>query len=385
LYGSGLRAAAAISARHPSVHFETYAGNRDKDLLAAVARSFSLDYRANDRPDDVRFHYEHPLARPEIYPPLHLLEAVQPIEVEAQCVLRFGFLEGDAIVKADRAVYDPQSAFQPRHFFENGSIADHLAIVANLREAHSLTGESDPKNAGLSLLSSERAEAVVLKCGIHGAILFSHEGISSIPSFRTDAVWPLGSGDIFSAVFAQLWGAEEIAPVVAAERASRLTALYCSNKVLPLAVDAESNSEPFLEQTSTLATSGTLKSPAVYLAGPFFSMKQRWLVRQARTALTNQGARVFSPYHNVGPGPASVVVSQDIDGLEGSDAVLALVDDLDSGTLFEVGYARAKGIPVVAFWQGDGEEAMKMLSGTDCTVCNDFTTSIYKALWAATK
>ena len=385
LFGSGLRAAAAISGHHDSIDFHTYVGSRDREWLAAMALTFSLNLDTHSRPEDIDFRYEHPLSRPDIRPPLHLLQAAEPIEVEADCVLRFGFLEGDAIVKADRVVYDPQSAFSPRRFSENGSTANHLAVVANLREACSLTGEGSIRDAGTKLLASENAEVVVIKYNTRGAFLFTNEGATFVSSYPTSRVWPLGSGDVFSAVFAQMWGVNCATPLAAVETASRLTALYCTTKTLPLPVKAESQWWPDQKLPSPISTSDPHKSPLIYLAGPFFTMKQRWLIRQAHTALIHQGARVFSPLHDVGLGSATDVVAKDIKGLDECDGVLALVDDLDSGTLFEVGYARAKDIPVVAFWQGEGEEAMKMLSGTDCMVYDDFTTCVYNVLWATMK
>src|SRR3546814_15505823 len=79
----------------------------------------------------VAFDYFHPLSTPGISPVPGRLEPLPPIHVEGEVVLRFGMLEGDAIVKADRAVYDPQSAFSTPRFTDNGSQANHLAIVLN--------------------------------------------------------------------------------------------------------------------------------------------------------------------------------------------------------------------------------------------------------------
>jgi nucleoside 2-deoxyribosyltransferase len=93
--------------------------------------------------------------------------------------------------------------------------------------------------------------------------------------------------------------------------------------------------------------------------------------------------KVFSPYHNVGHGPASKVVPADIKALDESDIVFALADGLDSGTIFEIGYARAKGKPVIVFVQRESEGDLKMLEGTDCEIVDDFASAIYRATWAA--
>jgi hypothetical protein len=74
--------------------------------------------------------------------------------VAAENVVRFGMLEGDAIVHADRAVYDPQNVAFPTHFGANGSRAKHLALVLNRAEAAVLAGM--PKATTAELASALR-------------------------------------------------------------------------------------------------------------------------------------------------------------------------------------------------------------------------------------
>src|SRR3546814_14751858 len=81
----------------------------------------------------------------------------------------------------------------------------------------------------------------------------------------------------------------------------------------------------------------TLGAGKVYLAAPFFDLAQRWLVEEARSNLLDMGAQVFSPVHEVGPGPASIVAPEDIAGLEAADVVFAVLNGVDPGTIFEVG------------------------------------------------
>ena len=107
------------------------------------------------------------------------------------------------------------------------------------------------------------------------------------------------------------------------------------------------------------------------------------MVNEVRTILHKFGAKVFSPLHDVGHGSASEVAPADIEVLNSSSAVLALIDGLDSGTLFEIGYARAKDIPVVAFVQNECDSDLKMLEGTHCTIINDLVSAIYNTIWAA--
>ena len=118
-----------------------------------------------------------------------------------------------------------------------------------------------------------------------------------------------------------------------------------------------------------------------YLAGPFSNLAERWLVEEARVHLRSMGLEVFSPIHDVGRGAAEKVTPADLAGLARCDRVLALVDGGDTGTLFEVGYARARNVKVVALAETLTEEQQKMLLGTGCTVTSDFATGIYKTAW----
>jgi nucleoside 2-deoxyribosyltransferase len=89
----------------------------------------------------------------------------------------------------------------------------------------------------------------------------------------------------------------------------------------------------------------------VYLAGPFFSLAERWLVETSRAVLAGLGASVFSPLHDVGVG-GDEVAAPDLDGLRRADAVFALLDGWDPGTVYEVGWAHREDLPVVGFQHG---------------------------------
>jgi nucleoside 2-deoxyribosyltransferase len=119
----------------------------------------------------------------------------------------------------------------------------------------------------------------------------------------------------------------------------------------------------------------------IYLAGPFFTFSQRLLVNDIWNKFKALGLKVFSPFHDVGHGKAQDVVDKDLRGLDESEVVFAIIDGLDPGTLFEVGYAISKKIKVVAYVQNEGEESLKMLEGTNCIIESDFATAIYKTYW----
>jgi nucleoside 2-deoxyribosyltransferase len=175
-----------------------------------------------------------------------------------------------------------------------------------------------------------------------------------------------------------------LSAVEAATEASRAAALYVNNRVLPILseeieADAEFPFSPLELSDKPLAD----QEYHVYLAGPFFNIAQRWLVEESRLALRGMSLKVFSPLHDIGLGSGHDVAPQDLEGLKRCRAVLALVDGVDPGTVFEVGFARSLEKPVVALAESTGEEPLKMISGSGCDVVSDFVTAIYRAAWAA--
>jgi len=376
LYGSGGRAAAALVRRAGSVKLVTYMTQKYRPLLEALSATYGFQIETVEAPYTTRFYYQHPLATPLITPSVASHVALPPIEVNAEAVLRFGMMEGDAKVAGAFVTYDPQSIYSPAHFAVNGSTAEHLSIVCNAAEAQSLAGVSDVRDAARRLAAD--AEVVVVKMGSHGALVQTKESSTSVPAYKTSSVWPIGSGDVFAAVFAYEWGEVRKNPVEAADLASRATASYCETKTLPIPLVSEIPNRSQIKPAPK-----TPEPPQVYLAGPFFTAAQRWLVAELRVCLYQQGLKVFSPFHDVGHGVADDVVPKDIEAIGSSSVMLAILDGLDSGTLFEVGYARALGKPVVGFVQAEGEESMKMLAGTDCLLTDDLVSSVYHTAWAA--
>lgn len=374
LFGSGLRAAAALASLGAEVRLEGFASKESEPAVRASASALGVAVDVHIAAQTVAFVYEHPLATPMILPPPQLTKRGSTIAVDDKVVLRFGMVDGEAVVHADAAVYDPQSAYEPIGFAQNGSTASRLAIVCNRREARLLTGAGSLDEAARRMAEREHASVVVVKRGTHGATVFVDGEFHHVPAFRTTSVWPIGSGDVFSAVFTKAWALENLSAVESARRASLATALYCQSRTLPVVTDLEASA---LEVARVREDAGQ----QIYLAGPFFNMMQRWMIRQAREAISDCGLRVFSPLHDVGHGLAEDVATKDIEGLEASAAVFAVCDGLDSGTLFEIGYARKLGIPVVAFVQSESEESLKMLQGTGCEIVHDFASAIYHLTW----
>lgn len=384
IFGSAGRAALAIANVETPVVLHSY--------MDEVTEQAYLDKRAwvkelNLAPTrvtrTVAFRYLHGLDVPRIdgipdpkYP---------DIQINEEKVVRFGMLEGDAKVNAEWAVYDPQNVRQGKPFDSNGSTAKHLALVLNSWEAAFMAGipGAHPSITAPALSQRQGAEVVVVKMGPEGAFVWTKSGSEQVPAYRTASVWKIGSGDCFVAHFANSWMHDGLHPIAAAQVASKATAYYCETQGFATRqVLADHLFNPVTLSTTYL--SGSRRQ--VYLAGPFFDLSQVWQVEQARANLVDMGLKVFSPYHDIGLGSADDVVAKDLKAIVQSDIVFAIADGLDAGTIYEVGYARALGKPVVAYSERHyGSESLKMMEGSGCVMCSDYTTAVYSALWEAIK
>ena len=358
------------------------------DVLSPAPPSVLEEYEderllgfVSERPADlttempaILFDYVHGMSVPAITPAVSTLPPAPVLQADESLVLRFGMLEASARVTADMCVYDPQSAFGAEPFAATGSRAGRLAVVGNRGEISSLGRDRDPVKAARNLVA-DGAEVVVVKSGSAGASVVTRDDLKVVAARLTENVWPIGSGDIFAAAFTAAWTVNGLDPASAAEFASYAVADYVETMSFPVSIGLRYR---FPERQAVTATGGK-----VYLAGPFFSMPQRWLVDEARRALEELGMKVFSPLHEIGRGSAHEVAPADIAALKTSDSVFAILDGLDSGTLFEVGYARALGIPVYGFSQVTPEEDLKMVAGSGCKIFGDFVTGLHHCAWGA--
>lgn len=378
IYGSAGRAASACAALGASVRLVTLADPQVKAVLdsRSALETFGLLATMIDR--SIVFDYDHGLATPRI---LHARQRHETLAVDGERVLRFGMLESDAIVHARSAVYDPQSAVAPTTFGENGSTAERLAVVLNRDEAGLMAGSvPDPLALAQRVQAKNSADVVVLKMGAAGALVLDGSRSDHIPAYRSERVWKIGSGDTFAATFATYWLCHGASAVSAADAASKATSYYCATQGFVTSTTlTQYSADPIVP--SARFREGW--KPLVYLAGPFFTMAQLWMVTQARNDLLAAGLRVFSPYHDVGHGSAEDVAEADLRGLRDADIVFAIGDGMDSGTLFEVGWARHCGKPVVFYCENESDEAKKMPLGSGCQLVTDYVTAVYAALWTA--
>lgn len=370
LWGSGLRGACAL-VDHEKISFISCIGKEDVAKGEFQCAGFGVDATFHEIPTTVTFIYDHPL-KLETFRPYNVYKnPIQLDRISCTNALYYGMIEAEIALDGDYVVYDPQNG---KSFKSTGSTAKHLAIVLNRSEAYETSGIDDSvdlESVGRQIMHEEKAEVLIIKNGVHGALVFANGKISRVPIYQADKINSIGSGDIFSASFAWKWIAEKMQAHEAAMLASQYTAQYCNDRQLPLTKDPLNTSEVSLKENRK----------KVYLAGPFFSISEKYQIEEVRSLLLRLDVDVFSPLHDVGlEGDPKSIATLDLKGLNSCDSVLAIVDGEDPGTLFEIGYARAMNKDVVVLSTNVKNDTF-MLSGTDCMIINDLTTAIYKSAW----
>ena len=386
VFGSGGRAAFAIATAGTDVDWHYYCPKLEQSNVPVALSSPHLRHHPRTSDELVSFAYFHPLSEPQYRP--SDLPRYDDIVVEGANILRFGFMEGDAIVHGDKVVFDPQSPKSPFSFKANGSTANSLAIVLNAQEVQALGKDEDESQAVRKIWDSEDASVVLVKSGPQGCRVYVDGALQgTVPPYRTDRVYKIGSGDIFSGAFAYNWAEKGMPPHDAADVASRCVARYCDSRQPGVLLDDGTKAlEPITVND---------EQARVYIAGPFFTMAELWLVEQACRALDSLGVSFFSPYHEAGllrdytddqahQKEIERVVEADLKGLGKCKAVLAVLDGCDPGTIFEIGWAVRHNIPVVALSQNPKLADQTMIRGSkNCSICDDFASAIYRVAWAA--
>src|SRR6185437_13710183 len=284
-YGSGGRAAAAVCAVSSETVLHTYAPRNAGPGISHL-REMGIDIRARESAGAIAFAYFHPLSEPHVEPAPTQIHQEAALRVSGETVLRFSFLEGDALVEAGRAIYDPQMSGVTHSFDANGSRANELALVLNEFELRSMAAMEDLSEAADRLLLEQRAVTIVVKRGPRGALVFdSKAGPSHVPAFRSSRVFKIGTGVVFSAMFAHYWGEVGYSAVDATVLASRAVASYCESRLLPIPSGAGFNLEPV----------GLSQVGAIALHGRVDTLGRRYVIEEARFGLTQLGATVICP------------------------------------------------------------------------------------------
>jgi nucleoside 2-deoxyribosyltransferase len=382
ILGSGGRAASVVAGLGFDVTLHTATDVGTAVAIANLGQVFHFSSVEANLTRSGQFQYDHALSTPIISLPIIPTSGLT-VEVDAEDALVFGMLEGPVEVRAKRIVYDPQNPISPEPF-RSRSPTSRIAYVLNASEAKKLAKVDDVLEAARTIVSEYGAEVVVIKRGPWGALVYENGRHERVPAFKTDLTSPIGSGDVFASVFAASWMGNDMSPLEAAMHASRAAALYVNSRVLPIAFEEITSANTFRFPEIDLIERPLIEGEYhVYLAGPFFNISQKWLVDESRLALRRMGLTIFSPLHDIGLGDACDVAPEDVKALRRSRAILALVDGLDAGTVFEVGFARSLEKPVIALAEATPDEPLKMMTGTGCDVVSDFVTALYRVAWAA--
>ena len=361
VFGSGGRSAAAICKLSPGSIFHTYSDDFNSDGITLL-KKLGIKINLYPRPTPIVFSYFHPLSRPFIQPPLTEIEPLPQIHVDGDAVLRFGFLEGDAIVEARRAVYDPQTLSNPASFGANGSLANELAIVLNELELRSATGIEAIDLAAWNIIEHQNAAVVVVKRGIRGAAVYERGGKAvHIPTYRSSRIFKIGTGDIFSAVFAYYWAEKQLPAIDAADIASRSVAAYCSSVKLPLEIDGLANFAPIQCKSSG----------SVLIEGEVDTIGRRYTMEEAQFVLKDLGIDVFCPALG-----CQITLA--------ANAVLILADGLDNLAAERI-LNKIVGKPIVVLRESRIQSSDIFSSRSDIVVVDDFSSALYFIAWAATE
>lgn len=374
-FGSGLRSIYFLLENGVKVTFYTAGNNEVKDYLEVYKNSYkNFSYRCKPTNYFITFKYYFALDNPNLYPNPSLINKSDIINVKTKNIICFGMLESDFEINGDYVIYDPQTSFNPRKFSDFGK-ANKLIYVVNFNEAKSISRKKDIINIVKFFFNEESVFALIIKNGPHGAKLFTKENQegSLIPSYITQNVSKIGSGDIFTTSFSYYLIEKEFALEKAAIYASKATALYCDKQIVKI------NN---LESYTYKQFANNLENKQIYLASPIFSISDLILIDKIREIFLDFGVKVFSPFHDIGMGNDDEVAKKDLEGLNQSDTIFSIADGLDSGTLVELGYGMAKNKKIICYHRTNNEGSLIMLKPSNIIFFDNLTSAIYNTIWS---
>lgn len=370
-FGSGVRAASVLG-----VAAERLVTVADPDTLTDIPAVLN-DVGVSDSPrrHRIEFAYDTPLSPPRLL--MH--DADRDIEVPqvvADDVVVFGMVEAKPTVGARRAVVDPQHSLSLDQVAEL-IMAEELVLVANLREARDLAKEHDLETAVETIFSRIGVAGVVIKAGALGALVFrANAEVVGVSAIATRRVFPIGSGDVFTAALAAHYFATGDL-TAAAREASRRTASYARLRhFVPVDLGEEGMSvvEPTVRSVQD--------PPRVYVAASFANPEQRWSGHTMDGGINDIGGHSIYPLREIGEKEdAKVTAEADLASLDTCDAMVLLADVARTGPFFEAGWATCRGIPVVVMNSDPDPDRYTMLNGTGADLVSDLATAAYRAVW----
>jgi len=361
-YGSGGRAAAAISNLSPGSTLHTYVFDEHSDGISHL-QALGINIQSYPTTEQIAFAYFHPLSRPHIEPPISLLKPLPSLKVSGGTVLRFGFLEGDAIINAERAIYDPQTSRLPQPFSANGSQTKELALVLNESELSSAANTLDIDVGAKKLMLEQDASVVIVKAGARGATVYERNGIRNhVPAYRSESVFKIGTGDVFSSIFAFHWGEAGCSAKEAADLASRAVASYCSTRQLPASTQAVEQQRPINTRTPK----------PILLDGAVSTIGRRYTLEEARFRLEELGASVICPVLGDGWNSYS---KNDV------GAILLIMDGVSPDKIDNT--LNSYALPLTVLAEDSPDKIFSGVKSSSLTITGDFSSALYFAVWSA--
>lgn len=242
-------------------------------------------------------------------------------------------------------------------------------VFVSRHQAMKLTGCQSTRALAGKLLS-RGVDTVVIKSGLAGSTIYNAAREIRIPRFEAEYRYGVGAGDVYNAIFlVEFMRTRDLKR--SGYKAALAAAEYCEQELEFLLQSLQQYREfpvDSRKRSRVYAHPDELAEKQIYLAGPFFDEPQLAWVERLRHILEYHGFRIFSPYHEIGIITEFNDVKalwdtfkRDIEALQKSDLVVAILDGHDTGTAFEVGYAVRMGLPVIGIYTGNTASVNAML------------------------
>lgn len=375
IYGSGYRCCKFLLENKCDVKYYTSGNEEVKDYLNEIKKVYNnFNYQLTKSEYLIAFKYSFALDNPSVFPNILNIKKTENIKVESSNIICYGMLESEFNIKGNKVIYDPQTSLNPKRYSEIG-IAEELIYIVNMNEAKSISSENDLEKIKKYFFNSENTHALIIKNGPYGAKLYlKNKEEIEIPSFVTENVNKIGSGDIFTSCFGYYWMSKKLPLEECAVLASKTTSLYCDKKVY---VDIKDFEFDFIEFKK-----GNFNDKQIYLAAPFFSIAELILIDKIRNAFLELGVKVFSPFHDIGLGDDETIAIKDLQGIKDSDIIFCVFDNLDSGTLIESGFSLAMNKKIIGYHRTCTDSELLMLKSENLRLFKNLTTAMYHTIWS---
>lgn len=252
-------------------------------------------------------------------------------------------------------------------------------LLVNEEESQLIT-ETNTLSEAIECLSNLNLKYVVIKRGDKGCILINEQRkVKSIPAFNSNVKCTLGSGDVFGGVLAANY-IENKDIEYSIKIASCAAANFIECNDIELMCDKRTLEKEVICRKENVM----LKKVKAYLASPFFSQQELNWVKYIKGVLEEVNIDVFSPFHENGllkRNSSDIlkkeVFDKDIEAIDKSDIIVALLDNNDTGTYFEIGYAYKNEIPIVGLKTSDSN-LNNMILNSCSVIVNSVDELIYE-------